>query len=131
MTASWATTPIGNLGFVDLESVEVRCFEARSISHSTIDIDDVAAFAADEVVVVVSDAVLVQRRGADRLNAPNETFVDEQAERVIDRLARDRSDVGFGGFGDVFGRAVGLVSDGAKYRKPLRGDVESVALQSF
>jgi hypothetical protein len=131
MTASRTTTPIGNFGLVDLEAIQIRCFETRSISHCAIDIDDVAAFATDEVVVIVSDAVLVQRGRADRLNAANETFVDEQAERVVDRLTRDRSDVGLGGLRDVFRGAMRTVSDGTKNGETLRGDVESVALQGF
>lgn len=129
--ASGATTPIGHLGFVDLEAVHVRCFETRSIAHCAIDVDDVTAFATDEVVMVVSDAVLVQSGRANRLNSTDQTFVDQKAEGVIHRLAGDCSDVGLRCLGDVFGRAVGLVGHRSENGEPLRGDVESVALQGF
>ena len=130
-TARGATTPVGNFSFVDLETVQIRCFETGSIAHCAIDIDDVTAFATDQVVMIVSDPVLVQRGRADRLNSTNETLVDQQAQGVVDRLARDRSDVGLGGFGHILCSAVGLVGDGSKNCEPLRGDVESVAFQGF
>ena len=129
--AGGTTTPIGHLGLVDLEAIDIRCFETRSIAHCAIDVDDVTAFATDEVVMVVSDAVLVQSGRANRLNSTDQTFVDQKAEGVIHRLAGDCSDVGLRCLGDVFGRAVGLVGHRSENGEPLRGDVESVALQGF
>ena len=81
--------------------------------------------------MVVADAVLVQSGRANRLNSTDQTFVDQKAEGVIHRLARNCSDVGLRCLGDVFGRAVGLVCHRSENGEPLGRDVESVALQGF
>lgn len=129
--ASGATTPIGHLGLVDLEAIDIRCFETRSIAHCAIDVDDVTALATDEVVMVVAHAVLVESWRANWLNSTDQTLVDQEAEGVVHRLARDCSDVGLRCLGDVFRCAVGLVGHRSENGEPLRGDVESVAFQGF
>ena len=76
------------------------------VADRAVDVDHPAAGAADEVVVVVADAVLVAGRRAGRLDAPEEAVVGEDGEGVVDRLARDGADLGPHGRVDVVGRAV-------------------------
>jgi hypothetical protein len=42
------------------------------------------------------------------LNAPKQALSDEEAESVVHRLERDRTDLGPDGFGHTVGRDVGL-----------------------
>ncbi len=122
-------TPVGDFGFVDFESVHVRCFEAGSVADRAIDIDDVTALPADEMVVIVSDAIFVQSRRADRLDSPDQPFVDQEAESVVDGLARNGADVGLRSLGDVVSGAVWMKSDGPQDRETLGGDMKAMPSQ--
>ena len=66
-----AAAPVDDLGLVDLVARVVGRGEARNLADRTVDVDGPAAGAADEVVVVVADAVLVASRRARGLDAPD------------------------------------------------------------
>lgn len=70
--------------------------------------------------MVVADAVLVASRRTGGLNAPQQAFVDQDAECVVDRLARDGADIVSGGLGDIVSGAVGAFRHGLEYGQPLR-----------
>ncbi len=120
------SSPVRDLGLIDLEAVHVRCFEAGPVSNSAIDIGDVAALSTNEMVVIVPHACFIERRRPNGLNTPDQSLVDEKAQCVVDRLARNGSNVGLGCLGHIIGGAVGLVSYGAQDCKSLGGDMEAV-----
>ena len=57
--------------------------QARRRTHRAVHVLDRTALGADEMVVVVVDAQLEQPRTTRRLDAPDETGVDEIAECVV------------------------------------------------
>ena len=61
-----AQAPVDDLGLVDREAVVVGRGQARRLTDGAVDVDDRAAGAAHEVVVVVADARLVAGDGARR-----------------------------------------------------------------
>ncbi len=85
-----AVPPIDHFGLVDREARGVGGLEARGMSDGAVDVDHAAAGAADEVVVVVADAVFVAGGRASRLDPSQESGVDEGGKSVEDRLMRDR-----------------------------------------
>ena len=64
--------------------------------------------------MVIADAVLVPSRRSRRLNPPDETFGNQNAERVVHRLQRDGTDLGPDRFGHGIRRDVGLPGYGAQ-----------------
>ena len=58
LQAIFATAPEHDLGFVDVEAVIIGRLEAGSLADNTIDVDDLAAAATDEVMVVVTSSRL-------------------------------------------------------------------------
>jgi hypothetical protein len=104
-------SPVCDLGLVDLIAQVVGCFETRRRPHHAVDVDHLAADPTDEVVVIVIDSVLEARGRPDGLNAPYETFCNEDTEGVVDGLPRDGADVQRHLFGDVVGGDVRLRRD--------------------
>src|SRR5437588_5512081 len=80
------SAPEDDLGFVDLVARVVGGRQARGVADGTVDVDHPAAGPADEMVVVVSDAVLVAGRRPGGLDAPQETLVGEGRKGVVHRL---------------------------------------------
>ncbi len=68
--------------------------QAGPLPDCTIDVDRGATAAADEMVMVVVNPTLVASRGARRLDPPDEAFVGQGAQCVVDRLTRDGPDLG-------------------------------------
>lgn len=81
------------------------------MSHRAVDVFRGAARAADEMVMVVVDAVLVACRGASRLNAPDQTLVGEDTEGVVDGLTGDGADLFAHDLFDLVRRGVGMTRD--------------------
>lgn len=65
-----AQAPVGDLGLVDDEAVFVAWFETRRLPHCAVDIMDRSTPATDEMVVVVTDPVLVSDGRACRFDVP-------------------------------------------------------------
>ena len=63
------------------------------------------------------------------LDSPEESFVDEEMERVVDGLTGDGAKRCAHGAGDVIGGGVRMIRDGAEDGESLGCDVELVALQ--
>jgi hypothetical protein len=88
-----ATPPIGNLGLVDLVTHIVGRSEARGRAGGALDVDDTPTVAADQMVVVIADAILESSRRACRLDPPEEPSIYQNTERVVYRLERDGSNL--------------------------------------
>ena len=101
------SSPIGDLGFVDLVALVVGGREAGGGADRAVDVDHTAADATDQMVVVVADAIFETSRRPGGLNAPDEAFGDQEAEGVVDRLERDRADLGPDDLSHAVGRNVG------------------------
>jgi hypothetical protein len=77
------------------------------------------------MVVVVADPAFEERRRSSRLNAPDDAFRDQDAERVIDRLQGDCTDAGPDDLGHAVGRDVGISGDRTQNGQPLGGDLNT------
>ena len=88
-----AEAPVDDLGLVDREAVVVGGGQAGHLADGAVDVDDRAAGAADEVVVVVADPALVAGDRARRLDAPDQAGVGERPQRVVDGLVGDLGQV--------------------------------------
>lgn len=81
-----ASTPVDDLGFVDLVARVVGGCQAGDVADRAVDIGDGTARPADDVVVVVPDPRLVARNGARRLETPHQTRGSQRAQHVVDGL---------------------------------------------
>lgn len=61
------------------------------MASRTIDVDRLSAAAADQVVVIIANPVLVEGRRTRGLNAPNQPLFDEHPKRIVDRLPGNRT----------------------------------------
>ena len=118
--------PVGDFGFFDLVALVVGRRETGRGTDRAVDVDDATADPADQVVVVVADAIFVARRRAGRLDAADQAFGDEQGERVVDGLQRDRADLETGDLGHAIGGGVGLARHRPQDRQALRRDLDAV-----
>jgi hypothetical protein len=99
--------------------------QARPLADRTIDVQHPVADAADEMVVVVPDPVLIPGGRPGRLDAPDEPVLAQIGKRVVDRLRRDRTDLGPGPIGNQVCRDVRYVGDRPQDRQSLGGDTET------
>jgi hypothetical protein len=76
------------------------------------------------MVVLVSDAGVVERRRPGWLDAPQESVVRQGPEHVVHGLARDAPDFGADRPRDRLRGSVRVLVRGAKHGEALRGDVE-------
>ena len=67
----------------------IRWGQARTASRRAVDVGHGAAFAADDVVVVVPDAKLVEGDAAGGLYASHQAHLDQGGEHVVDGLGGD------------------------------------------
>ena len=78
-TALRAGAPVDHFRFLDVETVVVRRVEAGRFADGAVDIDRFSASSADEMVMVVADAILEQRGRTGWLNATNDTLFHQGA----------------------------------------------------
>jgi hypothetical protein len=78
--------PIGDLGFIDLVAVVVGRRETRRVSNRAVYIHHTAADATDQMVVIVTDAILEPSRRTCGLNTTDESAGNQRTERVIHSL---------------------------------------------
>src|SRR5262245_46573767 len=77
------------------------------------------------MMVVVADAILEPRRRSGGLNAPDESFGDQDAECVVHRLKRDGPDLGPHDLSHQVGGDVRLSGDRTEDSQPLGGDLDA------
>ena len=121
-----AAAPVDDLGLVDLVARVVGGGEARRVADRAVDVDHPAAGAADQVVVVVADAVLVAGRRAGRLDAPEEALVGEDAEGVVHGLAGDGAELDAARPRRCRRRCRGAARHRPQHREALGGDLQPV-----
>ena len=126
-----ASTPIDDFGFVNFESVGIVGGEAGHLANSAVDVEHHPADPADQVVVVVADPTLVATCRARRLDAANQVLVDQNAERVIDRLPRDGAELGAHDVAQLVGCGMWVLRNDAHDRESLSGDLDAVLAQEF
>ena len=109
-----ASTPVRDFRLVYLIALVIDRSETRGGADRAVDVDDAAADAADQVMVVVADSIFVAGRRAGGLNAADQALGDQHAERVVHGLKRDGADLGSYDLGDGIRRDVGLTGHGAE-----------------
>jgi len=124
-----ASTPVDDLGFIDLKAVVVVSGETWGRPDGTVDVEDDAATSTHQMVVVVTHAVLVTSNRASGLYPADETLVDEEAERVVYRLSRDGADLPPHGLGQLFGGGMGACGDSFHDGQTLGSDLEIATSQ--
>ncbi len=88
-----AHSPIGDFGLIDHESVVFGRGQARGRPSRAVNVSDLAARAAYDVVVVVADPGFVARDRAAGLDAAQESSIGQGAQDVIHGLVRDVREV--------------------------------------
>jgi hypothetical protein len=83
------------------------------------------------MVMVVADPILETSRRSRWLDAANETLGDQDAERVIDSLERDRADSGPDDGGHRVRGDVGLRGNRPQYGQSLRGHLDAALPEKF
>jgi hypothetical protein len=86
--AGRAESPEGDLRLIDRETVVRSRIDARGTTDGTVHIDNHAAAAADDVVMVVTGADLEFRGTARRLDPSGEADPGQRTQNVIDGLSR-------------------------------------------
>jgi hypothetical protein len=81
------------------------------------------------VVVVVADTVLVARGRTGRLDSADQPFVYEERERVVNRLSRNRANIGAHFLSDLVGGRVGTNRDCPQYCQPLGRNLDALLAQ--
>ena len=119
------TTPVGNLGLIDLIALVIGRREARSGTDGAIHVDHAAADTTNQVVVVITDPILEPGWRAGGLDAANQAFGDQEVQRVVHRLERDGADLGPDDLGYSIGGDVGGAADCAEDRQTLSGDLNA------
>jgi hypothetical protein len=112
-------TPERDLGLVDFVTSVVDRREARSRPDGAVDIDYTAADSADQMVMVVADAIFKASRRSGGLDAADQPTTDQHGQRVIDGLKRDGTNLRPDGFGHGVGCNVGLIRDGTQDSQSL------------
>ena len=121
-----ATSPVGDLRFVDLEALFIVRRQAGGVTHRAVDVDHASANATDQVMVVVVDAVFVAGGRADRLDSPDQSLLYHHAQGVVYGLARDSADIGLGRIDYLIGTDVWSRPHRVKDRNALRGGLDAV-----
>ena len=116
-------TPINDFRFIDLEAVIGACDETRTIADRTVNVEHDRAASANEVMVVVANSVFITCRRSGRLDSANKTLFGHNRQAVVDRLTRDRTDLGYGSIMYFVSCRVGLSGDRLEDRYALRRDV--------
>src|SRR6056297_2603674 len=124
-SACRAATPVDDLGFVDLETVIVVGGETWRVPHRAVDVEHDTTAATNQVVMVVVGTVLVARHGPGGLDPSQEALVDEDCQRVVDRLSRDGADAGPDTIDDLVGGRVRAIGNDPHDREPLGRDLHT------
>src|SRR4051812_43030067 len=131
LLALGAEAPEGHLGLVDHEALRLGRVEAgRRAGHAGY-VLHLAARSADDVVVVVGHARLVQGGGASgRLDATHQTELREHPQGVVHGLARDVPEPLAHARGESVGVEVARPVQLRVDRQPRRGDAHSCRAQA-
>lgn len=123
--------PVRDLGLVYLVALVVLRRETWRTADRTVDVHHAAADPADQMVVIVAHTGFEAGGRTRGLNAPDEALRDEDTERVVDRLQRDRTDPRSHCLGNGIGGDVRLSRDHAQDRQSLGCDLDSFLPQAL
>jgi hypothetical protein len=118
-------SPVGDLGLVDLVAHVVDCRETGGGADRAVDVDQTAADATDQMVVVVANPILEPSRRPGGLNTPDQALGDQETKGVVHRLERDGTDLGSDDLGHTVGRDVGLTRHCPEDSQSLGGDLNT------
>lgn len=128
--AGGAEPPINDFGLVDRVAVIGGGVEAGRLSDGAVDIDDLLAPPADEVVMVVAHPRFVERRSTGGFNAADDPDGHQGIEIVVDGLAGQRSEPLSCGGHDEFGIAMpALLLHHVQHGLPGRGEAQTRLVQ--
>ena len=99
--------------------------ETGGRADRAVNVHDTPADPADQMMVVVADAILEASRRSRRLDAPYEALAGKNAQGVVDRLQRDRADLGPYGISHGIGGDVRLTRDCPQDSQALRRDLDA------
>ena len=124
-----AQAPVDDLGLVDEETMVVVCGEARGRADGTIDVIHQIAPSANEMVMIVSNPVLVAGNRPCGLYPTQEVLLDEDPERVVHGLTGDRPDLVAHRVGQLFGGRMRVAIDGFHHGDPLSGHLKPMVAE--
>lgn len=111
-----ACAPVDHFGFVDAEAVVVGRMQARGAADSTVDVRQLAALTAHDMVVIVANAGFVAGGMALRLYLPDDSQLREKLQRIVDSLVRHIGVPFANGRNNGFGIRVRVRSDSGQHR---------------
>lgn len=118
-----------DLGLVKKETVVVVGGEARGRSDGAIDVVHQITPSANEMVMIVSNPVLVAGNRSCGLYPTQEVLLDEDPKCVVHGLTGDRSQLVANGLGYVLSGDVWVASQGFHHGDALSGDLEALISQ--
>jgi len=124
-----AQAPVGHFGLFDLEAPGERRLQAGGLVLGDLDVADLAALAAHEMVVAVADARLVARVAARGLDAPGEADVGERVEHVVGGLRGQGANPAAGPGDDLVDLGMPALLEHVEHRESLPGDSQSMGSQ--
>ncbi len=127
--AGRANAPEDDFSFVNLVARSVGRGDTRSLLDVAVDVGDLAAGPADQVVVVVTDAPFVPRRAACQLEASQQSGRGEGVEHVIDGLHGNGTDSSAYRRGYLIGGEVALFVEHLEHGDSRNCDPEAVLTQ--
>ena len=125
-----ADAPEGYFGFVDDKAVTFMRRETGRMAVRAIGIGHRAAGPANDMVMVVADAVLETCRRPGWFDPPQHATVHEHGQRVVDRLPGDRAELCPSQPHHVVRRRVRGRGDRAEHGDALRGHLQAVAAKA-
>ena len=129
MLALLAAPPVCDFGFVDSKPMIIGGIKTGSLAGCTVDVNHMTALPTDEMVMVVIDAIFIQRGRTHGLNSTQHAFVDQGVQRVVHGLSRDGAECCNGEIADLICGGVGLAADRLQNCQSLRSDTEAVLAQ--
>ena len=105
------------------------CSEARGFADGTANIFSLPAGAADEVMMVIADAVFKAGGRVSWLYPTDDAFVGEDVQDIIDRLTGDRAEFRADIHGELIGGRMGMAGDGTQDGDTLGRDREVMLAQ--
>ena len=118
--------PKNDFGFVNFEAVVIIGGQAGGGTNSAVDVEHHVARPTDQMVVIVTDSIFVSRGGSSWLDSTNEVLVDQDAQRVVDSLARNRTENGPDIVSQLVGGGMSMGRKCPHDRKALSGDLHAV-----
>jgi hypothetical protein len=128
---SRAFAPINDLRLIDSVSRIRRRGQARRIAHRAVDVDRLPARAANEMVVIISDAILKASRRPRRLNPPDQPLLCQHPEGVVHRLPRNGSNLSTNLNGHIIRRRMRPAGYRPQHSHTLGCDLETISPQKF